>query len=307
MSQGRLPNLIIAGVNKAGTTSLFYYLKQHPQVAASSIKETFYYAPLIWGEEKADLSHYRRYFEHCSNEQVVLESTPRYLHGGAKLARAIKEDLGDIRIVMLLREPISRLYSFFSFKKRSLEIEKELSFSEFVNQCLTCSYDQPPKGDLQRNYLAIEDGFYAKYLEQWYGVFGDHLKVLFFDDLKKDPKQLTRELLEWLQLDLSFIEGINFESENKSIDYSNRRLHAIAIKAFRSAEHFFTANPKFKRTLRNLYYSINGGQFDREIDDETRSKLYAIYAPHNQELARLLAERGVKGMPEWLCSTGKSR
>ena len=72
---------IIAGVNKAGTTSLFVSLSTHPDVAPSSIKETSYFLPPRYGEPLASASVWEGYFAHAGERAVRLEATPSYFYG----------------------------------------------------------------------------------------------------------------------------------------------------------------------------------------------------------------------------------
>ena len=90
----KLPNLIIAGVNKAGSTSLFHYLSQHPEVCGSKDKETCYFLPLLYNESISPITNYEAQFSHCGKSAYRLEATPAYIYGGEKIAAEIKKRLG---------------------------------------------------------------------------------------------------------------------------------------------------------------------------------------------------------------------
>jgi hypothetical protein len=85
------PNVVIAGTVKSGTTSLFTYLSWHPDVCVSSVKETNYFTPIIYDEKISNLENYYSFFEHCNESLITLEASPRYLYGGRKIAKIIKE------------------------------------------------------------------------------------------------------------------------------------------------------------------------------------------------------------------------
>src|SRR5690348_13644789 len=106
-----LPNAVIAGVNKAGTTSLFHALAAHPDVTASKVKETHFFDPLKYGEPTPPLQEYARFFPREATTPVVLEATPGYFYGGDPLATALREALPDARVVVVLREPGERAFS----------------------------------------------------------------------------------------------------------------------------------------------------------------------------------------------------
>ena len=128
-----LANAVIAGAEKSGTTSLFRSLSEHPDVAASTVKETRYFQPIMYGHELEPLSVYEAYFAGAGNEAVRLEGTPRYLYGGRPLAERMREVLGpDVRILMVLREPVARFESFFAFQKARLRIAPEIDVEAYL-------------------------------------------------------------------------------------------------------------------------------------------------------------------------------
>src|SRR3712207_6768036 len=120
MSTGRVANLVIAGVPKAGTGSLFTYLAQHPDICGSNVKETGYfnhYDPRRHTGPPPSIETYARHFAHCSGERYVLEATPTYSYGGRPVLTAIRTVLGEPRIVIALRDPTERLWSAYTFQR----------------------------------------------------------------------------------------------------------------------------------------------------------------------------------------------
>src|SRR4051794_6897093 len=81
-SLSRLANLVVIGVNKAGTTSLFDYLGRHPDIGLSDVKELRYFSPLRYGESLEPLASYAEHFDHCLQERYAVEATPSYFYGG---------------------------------------------------------------------------------------------------------------------------------------------------------------------------------------------------------------------------------
>jgi hypothetical protein len=105
-----LPNLVIVGVGKARTTSLFEYLGQHPDICPSAVKETDHFSPLRFaGGVLPPIESYLRHFRHCAGSRWVLEATPAYCYGGQPVIDAMREVLGRPRVVIILREPAERL------------------------------------------------------------------------------------------------------------------------------------------------------------------------------------------------------
>ncbi|TSA49978.1 MAG: hypothetical protein D4R43_02975, partial [Sphingobacteriales bacterium] len=119
-------NLIVAGVSKCGSTSLFSYLAAHSEVCGSNVKETKFFMPLKFGQQLPPLSEYENYFTNYNNEKYRLDATPSYLFGGKKLAQAIRDNLSDVKIIFILRNPVGRSYSWYQHCLYHLKIQKEI-------------------------------------------------------------------------------------------------------------------------------------------------------------------------------------
>ena len=85
-----VPNLVVVGVSRAGTTSMFNALAWHPEVCGSDIKEVRYFTPLRYGQPLAPLEDYASHFRQFDGERIVLEATPGD-HGGRTTAATLKE------------------------------------------------------------------------------------------------------------------------------------------------------------------------------------------------------------------------
>ncbi len=311
----RLPNLVIAGVVKAGTTSVYSYLSLHPDICCSTVKETCYFSYYRYGQwdsryKNSDdpFEQYRQYFSHSEKQKYVMEATPGYFEGGEKVAKAIKNTLGDeVKIIIILREPISRLISFFKYKKSMLELDKELSLAEYLRQCEAFSPEERVKKE-NDTYWGIEGGFYANYLEDWLNVFGKSVYITFFDELKKDPKLFLSKICTWLEIDPTVFESKELGVENKSLDYKNKYLQQFALLINSKAEKFWRANSGIKHFLRNIYYNLNSLPHQEKISEQTLNYLQSLYEPYNLKLAAQLLARNYTNLPQWLlaCSVAKS-
>ena len=126
--QKMLANLIIAGVNKAGSTSVFHYLESHPEVCGSIDKETCYFLPLLYDGNPGPVEEYQKQFSRCKNQEYRMEATPAYVYGGERIASAIKQVTGNVKIILILREPVDRMISFYHRKKATLQLPSSMSF-----------------------------------------------------------------------------------------------------------------------------------------------------------------------------------
>lgn len=300
MPDPTLPNLIIAGVNKAGTTSLYAYLAQHPAIGASAIKETCHFLPLRYGEPMPGIEDYREQFKAVTDKPVRFESTPGYFYGGQRLINGLRESLGDdLKIILIFREPVSRLVSFFNFKKSTLELRDDLTLAEYFSVC------QRLKGEdlvrrIKNHKFGLEGGKYADYLPPWIDTFGDRLKILFTDELNGHPRQVLREVCTFVGVDPGFAEHIDLARSNKSTHFRLAGVQRLALSMNKAGERFWRSHPKLKRSLRDLYYKINGRPFEPADDPETIEALHAFYAPYNARLAEQLRAAGYRDLPDWL-------
>ncbi len=301
MSHENLPNLIIAGVNKCGTTSLFSYLSAHNDVCPSSIKETCYFLPLRYGLPLSPLEDYTKLFKHWSGQKYLMEATPAYFCGGRSIAEAIHEYLGNPRIVLLFRDPTERAFSFFRSLKGKTLLPADMTFHRYIETCR-----QPPPNseplDRKRDHLfwGIQDGCYIDYLQDWYDSFGDSVRVLFFEHLKSDPLRFMQDLCSWLEIDHDAYGPDGFAIENRTAYFKYRLLHQAAIRTNKFFEKQLRRYPGIKQTLRNAYFRINETPDRETMTELERDYLNSVYCDHNQRLRSKLTEKGYGNFPDWL-------
>jgi hypothetical protein len=293
----RLANVIIAGVNKAGTTSMFVSLAAHPQVAPSAVKETRFFLPLRYGGELPPLAEYASFFAGARNEPIRLEATPAYFYGGRRLATRVDEVLPGARILLSLREPVARFVSFFTFQKARLRLPEDMSLEEYVAACeqrRDDDFDDPAN----EPYFALRGGEYAQYLPAWLETFEDRLHVVFFDELVRDPEAVAREIAVWLGIDPDAFPAAPDKSENRTVGYRNRRLQRLALSANQRLERWLRRHPHLKRRLRYTYYRLNGKAARTTVPAPVAERLQQHYAEPNARLAEQLSTAGFR-CPRW--------
>ncbi len=296
----KLANLIIAGVNKAGSTSLFHYLTAHPDICGSKEKETCYFLPLLYSESLQPLSVYEAQFTHCTNSRYLLEATPAYIFGGEKIAAEIRHTLTDVKIIIILKNPVDRLVSFYQRKKATFQLPEELNLREYVKLCLSKS---PAELELRENqvFTGISLGMYHHFIEPWLKLFGNNIKVVFFDDFKKDTSSFMKDLAGWLNINQKFYDDFEFDIKNKSLNYKNRMLHRFAVSANNAGQRFWRSNPDLKKRILGVYYKFNGSTFKNQAaDEETLAFLKTHFSPANEELCKILISYHITNLPRWL-------
>ncbi|MFN2489097.1 MAG: sulfotransferase [Actinomycetota bacterium] len=295
---GRLPNLLIAGAPKAGTTSLFGYLAQHPDICPASDKEIRYFKPLRDEDGSLpSLDTYTKYFEHCRGERYAMEATPSYCYGGTRMLKAIRTTLDDPRVIISLRNPVDRLWSAYTFQRTKGHLKGLSSFEEYVSLC----DEKYRAGDRFTPYLeGLSIGFYADYLGGWFDLFEDDVRVIFTDELFAAPERVIRSLCEWLSIDAEAASSFDYEARNKTVHAKSLTISRVAQSVKKRSNNVMAGSPALRDGLRKAYVRLNTGELAEELRPQTRRLVDGIYSESNLALAEMLKARGYERLPQWL-------
>jgi len=298
-------NAIIAGAEKAGTTSLFVSLAGHPDVAPASVKETRYFSPLIYGAEPEAVATYDEYFIDSGARPVRLEATPRYCTGGRAVAERIEAVCGpNTRVVVVLREPVARFASFFAFQKARLRVPQDLSAEQYLERSVSLS-EAELRDPENHPWSAFPTGCYADWLPAWHAVFGDRLQVLFFEQLTAEPEVGLRAVASFLGIDPDAFPTYELASENRTTAYKRAGFQRAALAVNDRLERFLRRHYRLRKQLRSLYYRINGKAATRvALPDAVRAELERRYREPNARLAAQLHAMGTTVGPPWLQANG---
>jgi hypothetical protein len=295
----RLPNLLIAGVGKAGTTSLFHYLSQHPQICASAVKEPRYFR-LPDDEQLGPIEGYARLFAHCGTQRYVMEASPQYFKGGARSVELIRTTLECPRVILMFRDPVSRMWSEYRFKKSRLTIPAELTFDDYVARCEKVREAREPRTRENEVYYWLAGGAYVDHVGVWFDGFGDDLAVWFFEHLVQDSPGFVAQACRWLGIDDALVASFNYSIENKTEEVRSRTLQRLALSANKEGGAFRNRR-SLKAPLRRAYYLLNRQPNREQMSSETRSHLQEIFSASNAALALELERRGRgEDLPAWL-------
>lgn len=298
MADGRT-DVVIAGVNKAGTTSLFVSLSTHPDVAPSAIKETGYFLPARYGEPLAAESVWEGYFAAGRDAPVRLEATPSYFYGGARVAEVMRERLVNPQILLVFREPVSRAISFFTYQKVRLRFPADYPIEEYLAAAdrLTDADFLDPDNE---RFMGFRGGCYDDYLPGWLDTLGaDRIHVVDFGALVENEDATLRSTAVRLGLDPSRFPADALSSENRTTGFRNKGFQRVALAGNDRLERVLRRHPDTKRKLRAFYYRLNGRTIDEQISDEVIAELAARYEEPNANLARQLDDAGIR-RPGWL-------
>jgi len=297
----RLPNVIIAGVAKAGTTSLFRYLSQHPDICPSSKKELGYFSAVRYGEDLRPLEEYARHFSHCGATPYVMEATPGYFFGGAPLIEALERTLDRPRVIVLLRDPVTKFWSYYNFQRGRFRVDRNLTFDEYLETCERLRAEGIDHLREHRAYWALSSGFYADYIDDWLNALGERFKLVFFEHLVSQPEATVTGILEWMRVDASIAGDIDYSPANTTMQYRSAILWRAVAHVPGKSSAWLLQRGRAHRQLHRLYRVINRDKArEMTLSVHARGRLEEIYRPANARLAEKLRQRGISELPGWL-------
>ena len=294
-----LPNLLIIGVPKAGTTSIFSYLNLHKDVFGSNPKEPGYFHPLRWGEKLVNLDKYENAFSGYSNQKYAMEATPGYFYGGKKVSDKMKDMLPNSKVIIVLRDPVQRLFSFYKYKLSLGHIDSGLSFEEYLEKCKSMPINEKIKKE-NYDFWGMEGGLYADLLKTWHSTYGDNLKVCFFDDLVKDRTLFTADICDWLGIDFENIDPSKMVIENKSMLYRSKSLQNFAISFDKSLGSLWNFMPSLKKPFSFVYNLFNSKPHNAVLSSSSSKELEKFYEKDIADTRFFLEQKQISDFPEWM-------
>ena len=290
-----LPNVVIAGAPRCGTTSLFAWLVAHPDVCGSNVKEPCYLLdpddPLF--KKKSNfrdhgLDGYRSYFEGCRgmDAKVVLEATPVYIY--QRTALQVLAGFDPVpQIVFVFRKPSERIYSHFTFLRDShARIDSDMSFGDFV-ELVSTGNERVPKYGHAKDVIAHSR--YVDYLPVWLERFPpSHLHYFLFEDLREDARAFASMVAGRLGISPSFYDSYTFPRKNRTIRIRNQWVHRTRRAIGRRLPA--TTRKRLKALTARTYALVN---VDRSLirrtgeDEQILAELDREFEPYNERLAEV--------------------
>lgn len=287
-----LPNFLIIGAAKSGTSALYTFLRQHPQVFMSPNKEPRYFS---FAGQQLDPSHpvhsttvtkledYLALFADAGDAIAIGEASPSYLYNPAAPPR-IQEMIPDTKLIAILRNPADRAYShFMHFVKQGIEVTTD--FAEAVDSVDALSRDDwYPR----RDYLSF--GFYGKQLARYYNRFDRaQIKVYIYEEYRQAPSASLRDIFRFLSVDPEFQVDTALEI-NVSGKPRSRALHGWLKKP--SGLRRFAGRVLPERTRRRLMSRLESANLERStLTVRDRRALMSVYREDIQALEDLLQRK----------------
>jgi hypothetical protein len=194
------PTLFICGAPRAGTTTLYRALRQHPDVCMSQRKET---GVFLENYDKGLEWLVENYLTHYEGESVTGEATTGHMQHPPSAER-MAEAVPDARLIFILRDPVERIFSHYRFHRQSGRLGPDDDFSTLIRN-----------EDSEWRRVQIDNGRYHKHLKRFEEHFDrSQIKVLLLDDLKSDASSVFRELYDFAAVDPSFAPDLS-QAHNK--------------------------------------------------------------------------------------------
>ena len=254
----KLPNFIIIGVQKAGTTSIYNYLKQHPQVYMSSVKETNFFER-DWQDVRSQkgerprgridtFEKYTQLFNGVTHEIAIGEASPNYLFHHQESAPRIKKYLPQVKLIAILRNPVERAYSDYLMHMRDA-IGKPRSLAEQVKSSPESSF-------------TLLKGRYHNQLKHYFDEFGpDTVKVYLYHELCENAVKLMQDMYCFIGVDGTFSPNTATKAQVAKIP-KNKMLNTLIktknpVRSFAASALRLFFPEAVRRKLRSGIIEIN--------------------------------------------------
>jgi Sulfotransferase domain len=308
------PNFFIVGAANSGTTSLYAYLKQHPDVFMPALKEPHYFAQLSPSPEKRylrtiirDEAAYLRLFRKAAGYKAIGEASPSYLWE-ANAPYRIRRAIPDAKIIILLRDPVERAYSHYLMDVR--EGLQDLPFREALQE----DWGRSKKG-WSVSQLYVELGLYFEQVRRYLEVFGrERVLVLMFQELASSAlngRSVIPVVLRFLGLNLAPLHELDMRLAENAFATARwgwarrmaganwvRRAGQILVPAS------FGSNHTIKRLLYQRYFVKAGPK--PSMNEQAGEWLRSIYDPDLRALEGLLGRKLPELRRSWQASTARS-
>ncbi|MDV7142070.1 sulfotransferase [Tropicimonas sp. TH_r6] len=249
--------LIVAGEPKAGTTSLFDWLAHHPDICASTLKETRFFLDADYplsrpeGFSGDNLDAYAALFADAG-KPVWLEATPDYMY--CETFRQVATLLPEARVVVLLRDPVDRLISAYRFFRQRGLLANGLSFDDWIAQ----QGDLGVAPDTPVAFRTLDQCDLGKYLPPLRAAFGPRLLEIGFAELKSEPQSVLDRVCAHCGLAPLPLDPARFAASNQT----TRARHPGTTRGFNRLHRLLSqktlAAPKLRAALRPVARGIRG-------------------------------------------------
>ncbi|MBL6657920.1 MAG: sulfotransferase [Flavobacteriales bacterium] len=291
----KCPNFFIVGAPKSGTTSLYHYLKQHPDICIPEKEPRYFIKDSILEVSDEDpIKPYllrssvldeKEYFDlyKGKTEKILCDSSTQYLFHHDEVIPKIKALQNEPKILILLRNPVERSYSNY---QHNLSTFENLSFDKAIDE-----EEQRLEKKFNSFWYYKHLSLYSKHVGAYQKEFKE-VKVLFFENFIKDINGTLSDIFEFLEVDPSFVPS-NFMVNKKSTGVPKRQwLNSLLqyfsnVKVLKKVFYSLFGQDKTK-LMRELIMRKNLTKSKKEMDDAIRLKLESFFLDDMNKLKEIL-------------------
>jgi hypothetical protein len=266
-----LPNFLVIGSQKSGTTSLYHVLRAHPEIFMPERKEVNYF--FLQSEYDLGVEAYHRHFADANSSHIAVgEASPGYICHPMTPSR-IQRLLPGAKLILTVRHPVERAYSQYWDNRRSLSEYR--SFEEVIEIALESTYHPDRLGYFSR-------GTYIQYIRRYLDLFPrENLLVLVFEDLITSPEKFFRQAFEFLGVDPNLSSPAMTERFNPAAVWENP-VYQWFFKKPRRARYLLA------RLRRFAFFGQRTPWQYPPMAEDSRQSLLDFYRPWNEELGEFL-------------------
>jgi hypothetical protein len=278
------PNFFIVGAPKSGTTSLYHYLDEHPDVYMCPVKEPNYFSynditkQNLYYSEKGfgSKDKYESLFRGVTCEKAIGEASVSYLFYNS-VPQKIKDTVPEAKIIILLRNPVDRGFSHYLMDSRLGYVD--IPFEDIVNKnsthrLLFLYYQQ---------FIGL--GFYFDQVKRYIDVFGENQVRIFIDeDLKSDLSAVIHSVYDFLGIDNNLMPDIKKQYNVYQKPRNTLARHLYSIKPLRQVSRTFIPTG-FIDSVRNIFLAK---EKKPELSIKTRKFLIELYKEDIQKLSAFI-------------------
>lgn len=294
-----LPNFLIIGAGKSGTSSLYQYLRRHPQIYMPNNKEPKFFAyegekidfrgpkdnALLVPTIVTEIEAYKKLFRDAQDEIALGEASPIYLRS-AKACERIKHYIPEAKLIAVLRNPVDRAYSAFSHLVRD-GVEPTDDFELALHE-----EERRTREGWALHWQYVRAGFYFEYLRRYLDSFDtSQIRIYLYDDLSANPAVMIKDIFRFLEVDDGFQADLS-KRFNVSGIAKHKWLHNL-IRQPHPVKSAFKASlpPHFRERVRERVVGLDRRYNTTRLppmSQETRERLKQVFREDILKLETLI-------------------
>jgi hypothetical protein len=287
----RTPDFLVVGAARAGTTSLHSYLRQHPGIFLPDVKEPCFFVfdgkdvKYVKGKfafAVRDFSSYEKLFRGAGADQKTGEMSTPYLYLHDKAISTIKKyfnSYNEIRIVIMLRNPVDRAYSQYRWRVR--DGREPLDFIKAIDV-----EQERMKSNYSFDYFYLDRGFYFKQVKSYMDNFR-HVHIILFEDFDIDPQKVLRDLCLFLGVDGGFHFKKLIPQNESSLPRSKFLGRIVTSESKLKYKVWYAIPDPLRKKIRKIFTDLNT-KGKLSMDPFVRKKLTEIYHEDILALQKLI-------------------